>query len=97
MSNTYQEETYTDVLEEVLEDTGVHQQCDLVVFNDDVNTFDHVIQTLVKVCSHSAEQAEQCAYIIHYKGKCTVKHGAMEELKPMWQGIVDAGISADIL
>lgn len=96
MNYPFQEETSTDVLEEVLEDTGVHQQNDLVVYNDDINTFDHVIQTLVKVCDHSHEQAEQCAYIIHYKGKCTVKHGVMDELKPMWQGVVDAGISAEI-
>lgn len=70
---------------------------DLVVFNDDVNTFDHVINTLMRVCKHTSEQAEQCTTIIHYKGKCKVKSGSFDELKPMRQGICDAGISAEIL
>ena len=70
---------------------------DLVVFNDDVNTFDHVINTLIRVCNHTLEQAEQCTYIVHYKGKCTVKNGNYDELKPMKQGILDAGISAAIV
>ena len=70
---------------------------DLVVFNDDYNTFGHVIDTLIKVCHHSPHQAEQCTWIIHYKGKCAVKKGTFDELKPMRQGICDAGISAEIL
>ncbi|MDN4166385.1 ATP-dependent Clp protease adaptor ClpS [Cytophagales bacterium LB-30] len=70
---------------------------DLVVFNDDVNTFEHVINTLIQVCKHSSEQAEQCTWIIHYKGKCSVKKGSFEELAPMRQGICDKGISAEIL
>jgi ATP-dependent Clp protease adaptor protein ClpS len=73
------------------------EECELVVFNDDVNTFDHVIKTLIKVCQHTAEQAEQCALIIHYKGKCTVKKGSREKLKPMCQAILDAGIQAAII
>lgn len=69
----------------------------LVVYNDDVNTFEHVIETLVQVCNHSQEQAEQCTYLIHYKGKCTVKIGAFEELEGMCTAIHDRGISADIV
>ncbi len=70
---------------------------DLVVFNDDVNTFEHVIQTLIKVCKHSPEQAEQCTLLIHFKGKCAVKSGLFEELKPMKDSICEAGIDAKIL
>lgn len=69
----------------------------LVVYNDDVNTFEHVIDTLIHVCNHSQEQAEQCTYLIHYKGKCTVKVGAFEELEGMCTAIHDRGISADIV
>jgi ATP-dependent Clp protease adaptor protein ClpS len=83
-----------DVLLEDLVDTEEH---DLVVFNDDVNTFEHVVKILVKVCKHTQEQAEQCTYIIHYKGKCAVKKGSRNKLKPMCQSILDAGIQAAIL
>jgi ATP-dependent Clp protease adaptor protein ClpS len=70
---------------------------ELVVFNDDFNTFDHVIKTLIRVCKHTTEQAEQCTWLIHYKGKCTVKSGSYEELKPFRDGICEAGIDAKIL
>ena len=70
---------------------------DLVVFNDDVNTFEHVINTLIRVCKHSPEQAEQCTWLIHYKGKCAVKTGMFEELRPMKEGICEVGIDAKIL
>lgn len=89
--------TKEEVLEEVLEDVQTTDLNDLVVFNDDVNTFDHVIDTLVKVCKHTPEQAEQCAYIIHYRGKCAVKTGTLTELKPMKEAICEAGIDARIL
>jgi ATP-dependent Clp protease adaptor protein ClpS len=69
----------------------------LVVYNDDFNTFEHVIQTLIEVCKHAPEQAEQCTYLIHYKGKCTVKVGTFEELEAMCSAIHDRGISADIV
>ena len=82
---------------EVLELEETLDVDDLVIFNDDVNTFDHVIKTLIKVCRHTAEQAEQCALIIHYKGKCTVKTGSYEELKPLCEAICEAGIDARIL
>jgi len=87
-----QEEKHIEVLEAV-EQVAIN---DLVVLNDDVNTFEHVINTLVKVCNHTPEQAEQCTWIIHFKGKCTVKHGVFDELKPMKDAICDAGISAVI-
>ncbi|MDQ3534130.1 MAG: ATP-dependent Clp protease adaptor ClpS [Bacteroidota bacterium] len=84
-------------LVEVLEEVGSIDVKDLVVFNDDYNTFDHVINTLVKVCNHTPTQAEQCTLIIHYKGKCAVKKGSYNELKPMRSSINEAGISATII
>ena len=89
----YQEEESVDVLEAV-ETTDL---MDLVVFNDDVNTFDHVTRTLIKVCKHTPEQAEQCTLIIHYKGKCQVKNGTFEFLRPLREAICEAGIDARIL
>jgi ATP-dependent Clp protease adaptor protein ClpS len=93
MKSAYQKEELTEVLEAV-ETTDL---MDLVVFNDDVNTFEHVINTLIKVCKHTVEQAEQCTYLIHYKGKCPVKSGSFDFLKPMREAICDAGIDARIL
>ncbi len=84
-------------LVELLEEVDVTDVKDLTVFNDDVNTFDHVINTLMKVCKHTAEQAEQCAMIIHYKGKCSVKKGEFRVLKPMQEAICDVGIDARVL
>jgi ATP-dependent Clp protease adaptor protein ClpS len=81
---------------EVLEDTGLEDEKNLVVFNDEHNTFDHVINTLIKVCKHDQQQAEQCTYIIHFNGKCAVKKGELPALKLMHEGIVDAGINAEI-
>lgn len=86
-----------DEITELLEVTETRDVMELVVFNDDVNTFDHVINTLIKVCKHSMEQAEQCTWIIHYRGKCTVKTGTFDFLKPMRDAICEAGIEARIL
>lgn len=69
---------------------------DLVLYNDDVNTFDFVIQCLIEVCKHDALQAEQCTYIVHYNGKCTVKTGSYLQLNPMRQALLDRGLSAVI-
>ena len=74
-------------LVDILEAVEITELKDLVVFNDDVNTFEHVIETLIKVCKHTSEQAEQCTLLIHYKGKCAVKKGSYEELKPMREAI----------
>ena len=93
MKNAVREEELIEVMEAV-ETTEV---MDLVVFNDDFNTFAHVIETLIRVCQHSAEQAEQCTLIIHHTGKCAVKSGTFEFLKPMRQEICEAGIDARIL
>ncbi len=90
---------YAPEVEELVEvDTDLSEgdNRDLIVHNDDHNTFDHVINTLIKVCKHDANQAEQCTYLIHFKGKCAVKKGSLKELKPMKDGITDAGISATI-
>ena len=76
------------ILEEVLVEEETVKQNEIVLFNDDVNTFDYVIETLVDVCEHSPEQAEQCSLIVHYKGKCTVKTGEYKDLKPKMQQIV---------
>ena len=85
-----------DVLEEVIEEIIQTDLCRLVVFNDEVNSFDWVIETLMDVCEHSPEQAEQCTLIIHYKGKCSVKNGSWEELVPLRQEICRRGISAEV-
>lgn len=68
----------------------------LIVWNDEVNTFEWVIETLIVVCGHQKEQAEQCTLLIHYKGKCSVKTGGYDILKPMCDGITERGIGATI-
>ena len=72
------------------------QENQIVLYNDEVNTFDHVIDTLIYTCEHTPIQAEQCAMIVHYKGKCTVKSGSFEDLKPRCSKILEAGLSAEI-
>jgi len=88
--------TKEKVREEVKIEELLGQEHVIVLFNDDVNTFDHVIETLVAVCKHDPLQAEQCAMIVHYKGKCDVKTGSMQELIPMCSSLLDAGLSAEI-
>lgn len=68
----------------------------IILFNDDVNTFEWVIDCLMKYCGHDSIQAEQCAYIVHYKGKCAIKEGTMEELKPICEALLEKGLSAEI-
>ncbi|WP_304198484.1 ATP-dependent Clp protease adaptor ClpS [Flavobacterium alvei] len=70
---------------------------EIIVYNDDVNTFDHVIETLIRVCNHTPEQAEQCSLIVHYNGKCTVKTDVLEKLKPQCTQLLEAGLSAEII
>ncbi|MDI9858469.1 MULTISPECIES: ATP-dependent Clp protease adaptor ClpS [Bacteroidota] len=82
---------------DVLEDVKDTDQYDLVVFNDDVNTFDYVIETLIDVCGHTPEQAEQCTILIHFKGKCSVKKGSFDELAPMRNDICRRGLSAEVM
>ncbi|MEN9569872.1 MAG: hypothetical protein RL172_1103 [Bacteroidota bacterium] len=76
--------------------TLADETCALIVWNDDVNTFDWVIQALVEICGHSAEQAEQCAIIIDSKGKYAVKQGSYPALKPMCDAITERSINATI-
>ena len=68
----------------------------LVLYNDDVNTFDHVIDSLVEVCNHTYEQAETCAIIVHYKGKTSVKSGSFDELLPYKQALLDRHLTVKI-
>ncbi|WP_396142047.1 ATP-dependent Clp protease adaptor ClpS [Flavobacterium sp.] len=89
--------TIEKVQEDVLVEEAVGMNNEIVLHNDDVNTFDHVIETLIRVCKHDALQAEQCALLVHYKGKCTVKTGTIEELKPQCSALLDAGLSAEII
>jgi ATP-dependent Clp protease adaptor protein ClpS len=89
--------SYVEYQEEVAVKEQVAINNEIVLFNDDVNTFDHVIETLKIVCEHTAEQAEQCAILVHYKGKCTVKTGSYDELKPKCSLLLDAGLSAEIV
>lgn len=93
MMDTSKDQEKDLVMDQDSNDLGPKQ---LVVHNDDHNTFDHVIDTLIKVCRHHPHQAEQCTYIIHYKGKCSVKVGSYDTLKPLREGIMDAGIKATI-
>lgn len=88
MSTLVEEEVKTDVLE-----SRGHS---IVIYNDDINTFDHVIECLVKYCKHTCIQAEQCAHIIHHNGKCAVKDGTFEDLVPIKQAINEKGIDAKI-
>ncbi len=80
---------------EVLEEEVV--QHEIILFNDDVNTFDFVIDSLMDVCEHTPEQAEQCTWLVHYKGKCAVKTGEYEELKPKCTRLLNRGLSAEIV
>lgn len=77
---------------ETLEDSG----CSLVLWNDDVHTFDYVIKALVDICRHTEEQAEQCAILVHCHGKCAVKHGSYSELLPMHQALLDKQLTSEI-
>lgn len=68
----------------------------LVLHNDDYHTFDYVIESLIEICKHNPEQAIQCTYLIHYKGKCDVKNGTYELLKPMKEALIEKGLNATI-
>ena len=69
----------------------------LVLWNDDVNTFDYVIEALIEICEHTLEQAEQCTILVHYKGKCTVKTGSLEKLKPMHEKLLARSLTSEIV
>jgi ATP-dependent Clp protease adaptor protein ClpS len=86
----------TETLEKVNIKEQLVEEKDLIVHNDDFNTFDHVIDSLIKICGHDTIQAEQCTWIIHYNGKCQVKRGPFKDLMPMCTGLLERGISAEI-
>ncbi|WP_323027809.1 ATP-dependent Clp protease adaptor ClpS [Gelidibacter japonicus] len=89
--------TKEKIQEDLLVDTLEQNLNEIVLYNDDVNTFDHVIDTLIYACDHTPEQAEQCSILVHYKGKCTVKTGPYEDLKPRCTMLLEAGLSAEIV
>ena len=91
MSTKEQNQEKIDLLEK-----EVHQH-EIVLHNDDVNTFDHVIDSLMDVCEHTLEQAEQCAILVHYKGKCTVKTGEYRDLEPRCSKLLTLGLSAELI
>ena len=87
-----------DIEEEVLVLTKEQEEESrkIVLFNDEVNTFDWVIDSLIEVCRHEPVQAEQCTLIVHFKGKCDVKEGDWETLEPMCTALLDRGLTAEI-
>ena len=89
--------TKEKISEELLLEEETLNQNEIVLFNDEVNTFEHVIETLIDVCEHTAEQAEQCSLIVHHNGKCTVKTGEYSDLEPRCSRLLKAGLSAEIV
>jgi len=77
-------------------DIKTEDEKQIVIFNDDVNTFEHIIVSLIDLCDHSSVQAEQCAYMIHHNGKCSVKKGSYKKLKPICSALLEKGINAEI-
>ncbi len=90
------EEVEEVAIEEEIEGSDIGNAAHLIVYNDDHNTFDWVIQCFMEILNHTSEQAEQLALIIHFKGKATVKTGSFKELKPKKDALVDRGLSAVI-
>ena len=80
-----------DILEQEI------NQHEIILFNDDVHSFEFVIDSLIDVCKHTPVQAEQCTYLVHYKGKCGVKTGEFDELKPCCTRLLNLGLSAEIV
>jgi len=78
------------------EEVSLNPQHAIILYNDEVNTFEHVIEMLITYCDHQPEQAEQCAYIVHYNGKCLVKNGSYDDLVPVCSALLEQGLSAQI-
>ncbi len=87
-------EKIQEELNVLAEKTGKHE---IILYNDDVNTFDFVIDSLISVCDHTFEQAEQCTILVHYKGKCAVKTGEYKDLEPRCTRLLELGLSAEIV
>jgi len=81
-------------LDLLIQENELHE---IILFNDEVNTFEHVIEMLIKVCEHTPEQAEQCSIIVHNNGKCIVKTGDFSDLKPRCTKLLEAGLSAELV
>ncbi|WP_234110523.1 MULTISPECIES: ATP-dependent Clp protease adaptor ClpS [Chryseobacterium] len=97
----YFSKSYDDPKREHQQDVDILELEDevykLVLWNDDVNTFDFVIESLMEICGHTLEQAEQCTILVHYKGKCTVKTGSLELLKPMHEKLKSRSLTSEIV
>lgn len=88
--------TETQIQEKVEEKVDIEKSRSLVLYNDDVHTFDYVIDSLVKICKHELIQAEQCTWIVHYSGKCAVKEGDFRHLRQMRRALNEKGLTAKI-
>lgn len=101
MSEFFNIQSYEDPKRQYEEDVLVLEDTDevykLILYNDDVHTFDYVIDSLIEICNHTTEQAEQCTFLVHYKGKCTVKTGSMNLLKPMHEKLVSRELTSEIV
>ncbi len=91
MSTKEQKQEEVEVLEQEV------NQHEIILYNDDVHTFDFVIDSLIDVCEHTIEQAEQCTWLVHFKGKCTVKTGEYDDLKPRCSKLLSLGLSAELV
>ncbi len=87
-------EKIQEELDVLVQETREHE---IILYNDDVNTFDFVIDSLINVCDHTVEQAEQCTILVHYKGQCAVKTGEYKELEPRCTKLLELGLSAEIV
>ncbi len=100
-SKIYNSKNYDNPQREYEKDVDVLEREDevykLILWNDDVNTFDDVIEALVEICEHTLEQAQQCTFLVHYKGKCTVKTGDLEKLKPMHEKLTSRSLTSEIV
>ena len=100
-SKIYNSKNYDNPQREYEKDVDVLEREDevykLILWNDDVNTFDDVIEALIEICEHTLEQAQQCTFLVHYKGKCTVKTGDLEKLIPMHQKLLSRSLTSEIV
>jgi ATP-dependent Clp protease adaptor protein ClpS len=89
---------HTQIQELVLEEveTKTETNKNLILYNDDFNTFDFVTESLIKVCRHDSVQAEQCTFLVHFTGKCAVKTAPYIKLKPMCEALLERGLTAKI-
>ena len=90
------EESSIDERPEVITLVRKDRAKEIILHNDDVNTFEHVIVSLMEICDHDPLQAEQCAWLVHYTGKCSVKRGTFEVLRPLCEALCDRSLSAEI-